>query len=312
MQCNASVLLTLSPRAADAPLTTVQAMRLLILQPFLMTTIPQKYEDPAECVPGSYMACMLPAGMKAALLTQPSFPHAVPTPSVLAYRVAAVAEGVMCTNMIRIEKIKLKVLVPDIPDDEKILHFSAVCEMLSCLNHSCHPNASIHFNPLSFSFKLHAVRPIPAGAEITVTYIQLIVPTTTCQAKLVHFSFTCTCTACSDPRASDKCRAELEAMPCHTPTEMFAWLLRSGRCMPADFLTHPNAHVLMLAEEEGVQDADLYTMHLEQLCIAYGMLGQHKEYLRACAQFMLLEQGAPERMRHSPLEFDGIIKSGSW
>lgn len=40
------------------------------------------------------------------------------------------------------------------------------------VNHDCRPNAAYHFNPDTSAMEVHAVRPIAAGEEITVSYIR--------------------------------------------------------------------------------------------------------------------------------------------
>lgn len=40
------------------------------------------------------------------------------------------------------------------------------------MNHDCRPNAAYHFNPTTATMDIHAVRPILAGEDITVSYIR--------------------------------------------------------------------------------------------------------------------------------------------
>lgn len=51
--------------------------------------------------------------------------------------------------------------------------------LVSRMNHDCRPNAAYHFDPETAMMEVHAVRPIAAGEEITVSYIRyMIVPPT--------------------------------------------------------------------------------------------------------------------------------------
>lgn len=40
------------------------------------------------------------------------------------------------------------------------------------MNHDCRANADYYFDVTTFTHNIHAVRPIAAGEEITVSYIE--------------------------------------------------------------------------------------------------------------------------------------------
>lgn len=44
--------------------------------------------------------------------------------------------------------------------------------LVSRLNHDCRPNADYHWDPETLTQHIHAVRPIAAGEEITVSYME--------------------------------------------------------------------------------------------------------------------------------------------
>ncbi|KAJ4389651.1 SET domain-containing protein 5 [Gnomoniopsis smithogilvyi] len=74
---------------------------------------------------------------------------------------------------------------------------------ISRMNHDCRPNAAYHFNPDTAMMEVHAVRPIAAGEEITVSYISPFISHAHRQS-LLHdrWGFKCTCAACSAPAAN--------------------------------------------------------------------------------------------------------------
>jgi SET domain-containing protein len=40
------------------------------------------------------------------------------------------------------------------------------------MNHDCRPNADYYFDPETLAQHIHAIRPIAAGEEITISYIE--------------------------------------------------------------------------------------------------------------------------------------------
>ncbi|KAJ7270069.1 hypothetical protein B0H12DRAFT_1009152 [Mycena haematopus] len=81
--------------------------------------------------------------------------------------------------------------------------YSAVCKEISRLNHSCSPNTLAHFDVVTFSFQLFAVRDIAEGEELTLTYTGLNLPAEMRQSNLEPYGFRCTCSACCTPSTSD-------------------------------------------------------------------------------------------------------------
>lgn len=47
-------------------------------------------------------------------------------------------------------------------------------KIVSRMNHACRPNAVYYFDPEQATMEIHAVRPIAAGEEITVSYLRWV------------------------------------------------------------------------------------------------------------------------------------------
>ncbi|TFY76104.1 hypothetical protein EWM64_g7907 [Hericium alpestre] len=197
--------------------------------------------------------------------------------------------GVARTNGSGIMPLLLAMVVPDMVEHEQ-LKFLGVCETLSHLNHSCRPNAALHFDLSSFAFMLHAVRSIPAGTEITGSYTDLLAPTAARQAILATFRFQCTCASCVNSETSDRRRRELAKSPALEQAAMLPWLLNKGN-LPDDYLTKPSLRALELLRQEGAEASKAYSMHLSQLCLAYAALGDRERYLDARKRSVGLVQG---------------------
>jgi hypothetical protein len=75
---------------------------------------------------------------------------------------------------------------------------SAVFDHFSRFNHSCLPNAMFAWNTNIGKQTVHALDHIPAGEEITVSYIDPIHSTNTRQYLLSYYGFKCKCPACQD------------------------------------------------------------------------------------------------------------------
>ncbi|KAF7357576.1 Aldehyde dehydrogenase [Mycena sanguinolenta] len=113
-----------------------------------------------------------------------------------------------CVGVIRTNGLGVSGLLPSKTDLPSNI-YSATCKDISRLNHSCSPNTSTHFDKPSLSHRLYAVRDIPAGEELTFSYVDTENPTTERQKNLKPYGFVCTCSACTDP-ASDARRATIE------------------------------------------------------------------------------------------------------
>ncbi|ERS99739.1 hypothetical protein HMPREF1624_03103 [Sporothrix schenckii ATCC 58251] len=86
-------------------------------------------------------------------------------------------------------------------DDDDERGYFVVFPEISRLNHDCRPNADYHFDYDTLTQHIHAVRPIAAGEEITVSYMDLIKPRKARMDKLKHtWGFECGCSLCTQNR----------------------------------------------------------------------------------------------------------------
>jgi hypothetical protein len=98
------------------------------------------------------------------------------------------------------------------------------------LRHSCVPNCFGKWNNVLGRFTVHAVRPIPAGEELTVSLIAekaFYYPSSERKAKLdEHSGIICTCPACNpqhaDYRMHEQTRTKLQALVAHLAHELSA------------------------------------------------------------------------------------------
>ena len=73
-----------------------------------------------------------------------------------------------------------------------------VCIDASRLNHSCIPNAHYSWNENIKSLTVHAVKDIPEGEEITISYCSGFRTLEARRRKLKPYVFTCLCSACQE------------------------------------------------------------------------------------------------------------------
>ncbi|KAF7534499.1 hypothetical protein G7054_g6198 [Neopestalotiopsis clavispora] len=86
--------------------------------------------------------------------------------------------------------IPLGGIVPKRGEEENDENFYTVFPEISRMNHDCRPNAEYYFDPTTFAQHVHAARPIAAGEEITISYIERdktgSIASTTRGTSLVH------------------------------------------------------------------------------------------------------------------------------
>ncbi|KAJ7647806.1 hypothetical protein FB45DRAFT_1020016 [Roridomyces roridus] len=157
--------------------------------------------------------------------------------------------------------------IPDLAEPRTAL-FPTLCRA----NHDCRPNAHYSFCKDTFTGRLVAVRPIVAGEEITVGYIDVAGPRAKRQEDLKRYRFLCACKTCSLPpglaAASDTKRSALAAY--------FA-SMKDAKIPPGATLARIK-ELIRWAEEEGlVQAASL--MSLSGLRVA-SREGKSEEALR--------------------------------
>ncbi|KAG6817593.1 hypothetical protein H0H93_007124 [Arthromyces matolae] len=81
--------------------------------------------------------------------------------------------------------------------------YSGTFLIASRMNHSCVRNVYGFFDESSFSFRFHAVRPIKAGEELYISYVESTLPRAERQSLLAHYGFKCNCTRCSNTTSDD-------------------------------------------------------------------------------------------------------------
>ena len=72
---------------------------------------------------------------------------------------------------------------------------AAIYAHLSCLNHSCSPNAEVQYDE-THGARLIALCSIARGDEVTISYIDEAQPVTRRHAALSEYNFSCDCPAC--------------------------------------------------------------------------------------------------------------------
>lgn len=89
----------------------------------------------------------------------------------------------------------------------------AICATLSLVNHSCVPNAHATWHREKEQATVHAIRPIRAGEEITISYTKMMPYDQRHEHLTFRFRFTCDCPVCSLPQParaeSDRRRARI-------------------------------------------------------------------------------------------------------
>ncbi|KAJ7668702.1 hypothetical protein DFH06DRAFT_1182330 [Mycena polygramma] len=163
--------------------------------------------------------------------------------------------GIVRTNGLLIPGLR-----PGVEDESS--EYGAVCKDISRLNHSCSPNTAPRFDKASFSFRLYAVRDIPAGEELTFQYILVEQPTAKRQEELKPYAFRCTCRACKDPTSDGRREAT-------TTFSKFSQQCVGTALLEEKFLLTS----LMLIVYEGLEHFPVYYDALKMLmegCIARG------------------------------------------
>jgi hypothetical protein len=128
---------------------------------------------------------------------------------------------------------------------------------------------------------VYALRPISAGEEIVVTYIELEQPYAARQEELRQkYSFDCTCSICTLPegerRRSDVRRDLLRTMSIDIVNvdrgvELGRWL--NDPSLPVDYLIKRSLPVVGMMDQEGVHPDILALVHYTILWDAYCALG---------------------------------------
>ncbi|KAF2402643.1 SET domain-containing protein [Trichodelitschia bisporula] len=85
-------------------------------------------------------------------------------------------------------------------DDEDDVPFNMVVSEISRLNHACRPNAHYVFDNTTLTHRVHALRTIQPGEELTISYIDPVLPRAVRLESLKHsWGFKCSCKHCRLP-----------------------------------------------------------------------------------------------------------------
>eukprot|EP01012_Entosiphon_sulcatum_P003441 TRINITY_DN11085_c0_g1_i1.p1 TRINITY_DN11085_c0_g1~~TRINITY_DN11085_c0_g1_i1.p1 ORF type:complete len:314 (-),score=28.00 TRINITY_DN11085_c0_g1_i1:29-970(-) len=77
----------------------------------------------------------------------------------------------------------------------RVVKGAGVFVLQSCFNHSCDPNSQVTWGPDHCIF-MHTIRPVKAGDELTISYINTAAPFAERQRLLRSYWFTCGCPRC--------------------------------------------------------------------------------------------------------------------
>ncbi|KAI8627336.1 hypothetical protein F5Y19DRAFT_477549 [Xylariaceae sp. FL1651] len=86
----------------------------------------------------------------------------------------------------------------DIQESDDANSWYTVFPHVSRFNHDCRPNADYYFDPVTFTQRVHAVRPILPGEEITISYMDLIQTREERRQRIQNtWHFDCSCSLCT-------------------------------------------------------------------------------------------------------------------
>jgi len=157
--------------------------------------------------------------------------------------------------------------------------YVCVCKDISRINHSCSPNIHHRWNVDLFGYECHALRPIRANEQITISYLSSdLLPRQERQIELSDkYAFKCTCSCCILPKKeslrSDTRRALLasQKLDAFDDAGLEAWVL--DVTAPDDQLTAHGEKIMRIMEEEQCYDPRVWPVHLQGLIKAYCALG---------------------------------------
>ncbi|KAF9078723.1 hypothetical protein BDP27DRAFT_1412669 [Rhodocollybia butyracea] len=215
--------------------------------------------------------------------------------------------GRVRTNGIGIDGEKLR----DKDTTGDVGRYSAVCDEISRINHSCCPNTVYHWHTDTFSVRVFAVRDIPTGAEITLKYCNIMAPAAERAAALDRYGINpCACSvSCSDParaKIADERRARLKTrsmlVPPSTPED------------PEDAWVQPAVKQLRELEEEGLQASDEYYHALGGLLVPYLFLQNVDKVLFYAKKLEALSKARDNLKNFEPLYLsrEGMKTTESW
>ncbi|KAF9062763.1 hypothetical protein BDP27DRAFT_1481567 [Rhodocollybia butyracea] len=144
--------------------------------------------------------------------------------------------------------------------------YTAICDEISRINHSCSPNTSFDWNTTTFSVRIHAVRDIPVVDKITLAY------TTTLWTPLPN-AHPCACRPACDPariRKGDACRALITKQISTIRAVPFRNLSISKQKKVLEGCVERVKEM----GEDGMEEADKYRELLRYVVEGYACLGE--------------------------------------
>lgn len=87
--------------------------------------------------------------------------------------------------------------------------YLAVGALMGRVNHSCTPNAVVHFDSRALALELRALRNVGAGEELRISYCNAGAPLAIRRAGLELYRFVCNCHSCASGQAGDAVRARI-------------------------------------------------------------------------------------------------------
>lgn len=137
----------------------------------------------------------------------------------------------------------------------------AVFAKIARLNHSCVPNAQGNFDHPRGMFDIHAMRAVPAGEEITISYLpEQGSPRALRQEKLeAGYNFECACPACD---MSTKAGADGEArrVKVHDAIADYGQLASATGTTDLNVEVKITMALIDVLEKDGISGRELVTM----------------------------------------------------
>ncbi|KAI0127425.1 hypothetical protein BJ170DRAFT_683268 [Xylariales sp. AK1849] len=154
------------------------------------------------------------------------------------------------------------------PENEKEERFYTVFPEISRMNHDCRPTSHYYFDPYTFTQNVFAVRPIAAGEEITISYVDPFLPREERLWRLDHsWHFPCSCSLCTQhERLSLESDARI-AQILELQREMLKWDSPKSKGTPE------MAELLLSLYEQERLDSRIYEPYM-YAAIEYSAAGQ--------------------------------------
>ena len=118
---------------------------------------------------------------------------------------------------------------PDSDDPDQHHSFFVLFPSIARMNHACRPNADYRYDAPTLSQSIHAARDIAPGEEITLSYINTLLPRDERLAKLQrNWGFSCDCAACTADAARARESDDRVAQIARLKDELRDWDKESG------------------------------------------------------------------------------------